>query len=466
MKRLLYILCAAAITACSALDQNPSTSTTTDTAITTVGDLANAVNGAYYIATYGTMLTMGSELAIYADLVGPDSYQPASSGQNASKIAAFTLTPADTYAAYGYPYMALANVNNAIEQAAKLEDQEGAAPYVAELYAMRGLFHFHLATFFAPIPTSGSTNALGIVLADKVFDISYVGERASLDATYKQITDDLTAAIETGLNKGKKTGHLNYWAALALRARAYLYWGKYAEALADAKEVITKSPYSLYTIENYKSAWSQEGTDEVLMEYIQTDTYNAQRYAPGYYTSPNGYSEYGVSQEFFNWLTADANDVRSKMVADYSTAPEGATNYNTGYYPLKYPGKSGASSPMYTNNIKVIRLSEVYLIAAEAALKVPAEASNAAGYINDLRKQRITGYTDAASVTIDEILDERRKELFAEGHIAFDYWRNGKNVVKGSLTTAPTDTKTVLPIPKEEIDLAKGKLKQNPGYGN
>ena len=159
MKRLLYILCAAAITACSALDQNPSTSTTTDTAITTVGDLANAVNGAYYIATYGTMLTMGSELAIYADLVGPDSYQPASSGQNASKIAAFTLTPADTYAAYGYPYMALANVNNAIEQAAKLEDQEGAAPYVAELYAMRGLFHFHLATFFAPIPTSGSTNA-------------------------------------------------------------------------------------------------------------------------------------------------------------------------------------------------------------------------------------------------------------------------------------------------------------------
>lgn len=466
MKRLLYILCAAAITACSALDQNPSTSTTTDTAITTVGDLANAVNGAYYIATYGTMLTMGSELAIYADLVGPDSYQPASSGQNASKIAAFTLTPADTYAAYGYPYMALANVNNAIEQAAKLEDQEGAAPYVAELYAMRGLFHFHLATFFAPIPTSGSTNALGIVLADKVFDISYVGERASLDATYKQITDDLTAAIETGLNKGKKTGHLNYWAALALRARAYLYWGKYAEALADAKEVITKSLYSLYTIENYESAWSQEGTDEVLMEYIQTDTYNAQRYAPGYYTSPNGYSEYGVSQEFFNWLTADANDVRSKMVADYSSAPEGATNYNTGYYPLKYPGKSGASSPMYTNNIKVIRLSEVYLIAAEAALKVPAEASNAVGYINDLRKQRITGYTDAASVTIDEILDERRKELFAEGHIAFDYWRNGKNVVKGSLTTAPTDTKTVLPIPKEEIDLAKGKLKQNPGYGN
>ena len=173
-----------------------------------------------------------------------------------------------------------------------------------------------------------------------------------------------------------------------------------------------------------------------------------------------------MSPDFYEWIQSDPSDVRSKMVADYSVAPDGDQDFHVGYYPLKYPGNAGASVPAYVNNVKVIRLSEVYLIAAEAALKVPAEASNAAGYINDLRKQRITGYTDAASVTIDEILDERRKELFAEGHIAFDYWRNGKNVVKGSLTTAPTDTKTVLPIPKEEIDLAKGKLKQNPGYGN
>ena len=172
MKRLLYIFCAvAAMTACKALDQNPSTSMTTDTAITTVEDLANAVNGCYYIATYGTMLTMGSELAIYADLIGPDAYQPASSGQNPSRIAQFSLTPADTYGAYAYLYMALANVNNAIEKGSLIAEKDETAPYIAELYAMRGLFQFHLATFFAPIPTSGNTNTMGIVLSDKVFDI-------------------------------------------------------------------------------------------------------------------------------------------------------------------------------------------------------------------------------------------------------------------------------------------------------
>ena len=464
MKRLLYTICAAvAMTACSALEQNPSTSMTTDTAITTISDLSNAVNGAYYIATYGTMLTMGSELAIYADLIGPDSYQPASSGQNPSRIAQFGLTPADTYGAYAYLYWALANVNNAIEKGKLIEGSES---YIAELHAMRGLFQFHLATFFAPIPTSGSTNKMGIVLSDRVFDISYVGERASLDATYEQIVNDFTTAIESGLNKEANTGHMNYWAALALRARANLYWGKYADALADAKEIIKDSPYKLYTPANYVAAWAQEGADEVIMEYLQTDTYNSQRYAPGYYTSPYGYSEYGVNEAFFNWITADANDIRAQMVADYTTAPAGAENYNTGYYPLKYPGKSGASSPMYTNNIKVIRLAEIYLIATEAALKVPAEASNAVGYINTLRKNRITGYTDAASVTIDDILNERRKELFAEGQIAFDFWRNGKDVVNGGVTTSPTSNKTVLPLPKEELDLAKGKLVQNPGYGN
>lgn len=467
MKRLLYtFIASAALFACSPLDQNPSTSVPSETAITTVEDLKNAVNGGYYIATYGDMLTVASELCIYADMIGPDSYQPSSNGQNPSRMASFALTPADTYGAYYYLYSALASVNNAIDRGLLLEDQEGAAPYIAELYAMRGLFHFHLATYFAPIPTSGSANTMGLVLADKVYDISYIGERATLDQTYKLITDDFSKAIESGLNKDKKTGHLNYWAALGLRARAYLYWGKYTEALADCKELLKDSPYTLYTPENYTSVWSQEGTDEMLLEYLQTDTYNAQRYAPGYYTSPEGYSEYGVSEAFYNWLTADANDVRSQMVAHYPQKPAGFTGatYNPGYYPLKYPGKSGSATPTYTNNIKVIRLAEVYLIAAEAALKV--EPASAAGYLNDLRKKRITGYTDVASVTLDDILDERRKELFAEGHIAFDFWRNGKDVVNSFGTIKPTDNKTVLPLPKEELDLAKGKLVQNPGYGN
>lgn len=447
--------------ACDALDQSPSTSVTTDTAITEVEDLANAVNGVYYVATYGTLLTVASEMAIYADLVGPDSYQPASSGQNASRLAQFSMTSNDTYNIYYYLYAAIANVNSALEKAAALEDADAVAPYVAELYGLRGLLHFYLATFFAPIPTAGSENQWGIVIADKVFDIDHVGTRASLADTYSFIIGDFTKAIETGLNRERNTGHMNYWAALALRARAYLYNGNYALALADAQEVLEDSPYTFYTTDNYTKVWSQEGADEMILEFLQTDTYNAQRYAPGYYTSPRGYSEYGVAPEFYTWMQSDPADVRSKMVADYSVAPDGDPDYNTGYYPLKYPGNAGASVPAYTNNIKVIRLSEVALIAAEAALQTGGDA---ASYINMLRENRIAGYEDVSSVTLDDILNERRKELFAEGQIAFDYWRNGKTVVNGSLSTGPDSYRTVLPLPKEEIDIAKGALQQNPGY--
>lgn len=464
MKKIAYLIVAALLfNACDLLDQEPTNSMSTDTAITSVEDLAGAVTGVYYVATYGDMLTVASEMAIYGDLIGPDSKVPTSSGQNASKLHAYSLSPADTYNAYYYLYAALANINKALEAAEALD--EGKAPYVAELYALRGIFHFHLATYFAPIPTSGNNaNKMGIVLSDRVFPVTYIGERASLDDTYKQIVGDLTTAIETSLNKEQNAGHANYWAALAMRARAYLYWGKYAEALADCREIIGQSPYTLYGLSDYESVWSAEGSSEMLMEYIQTDTYNAQRYGPGYYTSPNGYAEYGIADEFQQWLSQNPDDVRSKMVKKVS----GTTVKDGAYFAQKYPGKSGANTPAYTNNIKVIRLSEVYLIAAEAELKKPGgSASTAAGYINDLRRNRIAGYTDVASVTEDDILNERRKELFAEGQIAFDYWRTGKTITQDNGTKiAPADYRTVLPLPKTEIDLSGGLLIQNPQYGN
>ena len=162
-------------------------------------------------------------------------------------------------------------------------------------------------------------------------------------------------------------------------------------------------------------------------------------------------------------MLQNPDDVRNKMIKDCSVAPGGNPDYNVGYYPLKYPGNAGASVAAYTNNIKVMRLSEVYLIAAEAALKT---GGNAAFYLNVLRRNRIRAYEDVSEVALEDILNERRKELFAEGQIAFDLWRNGLTVSNGSFVTAADASRTVLPLPKEEIDLSGGVLQQNPGYGN
>ena len=443
------------------MDQEPATAISAETAIESVQDLSYTVNGAYYLATGRGQLSLVSELAIYADELGPDSDVQSGSGQYAQKIHERSITPLDSWNAYASLYRGIAAINKALQKAEALEDQEGAAPYLAELIGMRGLFHFHLATFFAPIPTTGSANTMGIVLSTEVYPLDYKAPRASLEETYKQIVDDLTTYINSGYNKDPYEGHLTYWAALAIRARAYLYWGKYAEALADANKVINEGPFKLYTPENYVKVWETDGGDEVIMEYAQDDTYNAQRYAPGYYTHPDGYTEYLVTEDFYNFMQENPDDVRSQLVGyREGKGPSGP-------YPLKYPGKAGSAVPLYSHSVKVVRLAEMYLIAAEASYKTSGVAA-ALPFLNTLRKNRIVGYTDVTEFEgdfIDEILNERRKELFSEGQIAFDFGRNKKSVTSGPITYDPDHYQNVLPIPKDEIDVVGADiLKQNPGY--
>ena len=106
-------------------------------------------------------------------------------------------------------------------------------------------------------------------------------------------------------------------------------------------------------------------------------------------------------------------------------------------------------------------------LTAEAILKGGNASGDhdAAWYLNELRKNRITGYTDVASVTLDDILTERRKELVAEGHRCWDAWRNGRSVYSPSLNQeiGADFNRAILPIPKRETDISSG-LEQNPGY--
>ena len=156
-------------------------------------------------------------------------------------------------------------------------------------------------------------------------------------------------------------GHIDYWGARALRARAYLYMNENSKALEDAKYVIEKSPYKLYTRDEYETVWTKVGSSESIFEFLITSLYNAQRNSLGFYTHAEGYAEAGITEGFKTFLQERPEDVRSTLIAEESDGGD-----NEGWYIQKYPGRDGE---IYVNNPKVIRLSEVYLIAAEAALK-------------------------------------------------------------------------------------------------
>ena len=84
------------------------------------------------------------------------------------------------------------------------------------------------------------------------------------------------------------------------------------------------------------------------------------------------------------------------------------------------------------NNIPILRLSEVYLNAAEAAFDAGDKAT-AATYLNAIVKNRTTNASElvtAANITADRIYIERRKELVGEGHRYFDALRRGETITR------------------------------------
>ena len=252
MKKLGYIISLALcmmVSSCSDfLDKMPSDSLPAEEAITTMTDLNNAVNGIGYLMSLDRM-TYGADFAIYADLRGEDFYA-VSNNQQTGPMSRYTITKytVEPSSAYTYYYRAIANVNKILSVIDNVdyEESEQAAynDYKGQLYAWRAMLHFDLARMFCQIPTAADdvnkANS-GLALSTAVYEPDYVGTRSTLKETYDQIFSDFETALPL-LSQDKHDGYINYWAALALRSRAYLYNGQYQEALNDAKEVIASPP--------------------------------------------------------------------------------------------------------------------------------------------------------------------------------------------------------------------------------
>lgn len=445
------------------LDKTPSTSLPVEEAITSMTDLRNAVNGIAYLMSQ-SRVTYSADFAIISDLKGSD-FKALSNNNQSGYISRYTITKNDEIPYYGYYYFyrAIAGVNkifSTIDAVPVASGQEAEFnDYKGQLYAWRAMLHFDLARMFCNAPTaSANVDApnSGIVLSTEVYEPGYVAPRTTLKETYNQILADFDQALSL-LSKDKNDGRLNYWAALALRSRVHLYNGSNAQALADAKDVISNSPYKLYTTDNYTEVWGKQYTDESLFELTITVNYNAQRNSVGYYCDSEGYGECAFVEgpgTLLEYLNNHPEDIRSKMIK-----VQGGTNPGT--YPAKYPGRDNS---IYVNSPKIIRLADVYLIAAEAALK-DNQMSTAVGYVNTLRENRISDYEAVSTITLDEILYERRIELFAENACAWDYWRNKKSVTNAYVgEVAYNDYRAIFPIPQDEVDIAPDLLIQNPNY--
>lgn len=473
MKKIYYTLISLflLISCTSDLEKNPSDSLPEDGAIQTVNDLSMAVNGVY--SAMISQYSFCGDYGLYADGRGGDTKLIDNSSNHFQPVVIFQLT-ANSGHSEGFfreIYRPISRINRILNVVENITDKANNVDtyndLTGQLYALRGLLHFEAAKTFAQLPTvADDLNApnSGVILSKEAYPYNHDFSRATLAETYSFIISDFQKAL-TLLSKDRAdaSGKINYWAAEALLSRVYLYNADYNNALSTANDVINSGKYTLYKIDDFLGAWTKTGTSESLFEVITTDLVNAQRYSLGYYTNPDGYAECAAADDFVTWLLAQTGDIRSQSIKQKQTS----AGKNKGYYTIKYQGQEGASTPLYTNNPKVIRLADVYLIAAEAALKggTATNAKAAEWYYNELRKNRIENYTDAASVSLENILDERRREFFCENQRMFDLVRNKLNLITPKFPSgiAYNDYRVIVAFPQREIDISPS-LKQNPGY--
>lgn len=459
------------------LNLEPSTSIPTDTSIKVLSDIEFTLNGIY--SQMQSSDAYSGRLIYYGDATG-DDMQAVSSTKRCANYYRFNWTKdSGPSTHWSILYSIITSCNVILNKIDDIPFDEDETDYRNDLkgqaLAIRGLAYFDLTRIFGYPYTKDNGASMGVPIILEETDRFNKPSRATVAQCYERITKDLDDAwplLSEEFNKGK----INRWAAMTLLSRAYLYMDKAPEALDMAEKAIKgaeSNGYALWTNEEYPTAWSNDAfathPGEVLFEIVNETTDSPGKESMGYLSSKDGYDDICITVSFYHLLQQDPDDVRLKLlVFDGSKYA----------YVNKYQPQEGEN--ITDANIPLVRLSEAYLNAAEAAVKTN-DNDKAIAYLNPI-VQRANPNNSVAEeqITLDRVLTERRKEMVDEGHRMFDVIRNGMTVQRidetdSKLSKTEHNTqymdydwdfyKIILPIPKHEIN-ANPNIKQNPGYGD
>ncbi len=463
-------------------------------------------------------------------LMGDDDTQNPSNANAPGDL--FNWSPSDNYNIgwvwqQGYTGVMRSNVILDKLPAARNFSNDADKPrYEAEAKFMRAWWYFLLARnwgdvpIYTHVPTTIDATKPGNSKPGEVWDLM----ESDLDFAAKNLPP----------NYGSEKGRANKYTALALLGKVQLYraqWfntpAKYASAVTNLTSAMA-GPFSLTA--NYGDNFdeSKENNSESLFEVQDTkgDNINAWGtsdtggaaghawtiivspscfYGPGGGCAPKawgeGYGHYDITPSLVNEF--EPNDPRMYYTM-YSTGEDyGGTAYNsggnwtrTGHSAAKYNrpwDPNRFPNNLSTDNLRLIRLSDVMLLLAEAKLLGNNDVAGAAGLVNQVRARARTSPTGddhhlPPSGTLPDvsaglnktdmmkaIMHERRVELATEDSYRYDdlvRWHKAglmnmaTDVDWGSFPEAKTNWKPLYlskPIPTSELTL-NTKLTQASGY--
>lgn len=489
----IYLLSFALVTLIAAgcskdfLDTNPTNSADDAALFSTTGNAQNIINGVYrYMFDRFNAQNMPGQggLMINNDFMGEDLHQAAASwytsGSNGTGnwVTHRNDNSAWVQYAFRFYYRIIGNVNAILDNIDKAEGPETEKTLLkAEAYGVRAWAYFHLVQYFGQRYDASTDNSqLGVSMPLSAGDLNL--PRSTVKDVYTQIISDLENSIAE-FNKGVSPAdksHFSINAAKAIRARVALTMQDYPTAITFANEVISSGKFSLMSPTLYKAGFNDASNPEWIWAAIiipdQGDTFGS------YFAqiSWNGNTSYirGVPKRINSALYAliPDNDVRKTM---WEPAPN-ATNFplpastyaRATYMSRKFKTKDQANT---LGDVPYIRLSEMYLIVAEAqARKTPADEAAARQALLDFEKTRNPDAVLSASsgqTLIDEVLVQKRVEYWGEGFRFFDLKRLNqpldRTVVPNYVSASVADLmKVPAGDPRWQWAIPLGEIQSNP----
>lgn len=374
----------------------------------------------------------------------------------------------------------------------------------AQARALRALSYYHAIDLFGNVPFATEENSVGATGPDQISRYDLYEWLVNEITGENGFRNDLKPASSTEYGRASQEFATMLLAKLYLNAEIFTandpegrpVISAWSECAAESKKIVDS-----YTLPD-EYQWNFSADNNLCSEIIfavQSDAVNIQTYGStnfvikGSIVSGNpdwqaalgtndGWGGLVVTSQFLDlfdestdkrFLFTDGSEfgeqAHSRVIVDNSDFASGWCQMK--FTNLKHDGSPADGQGSFPDtDYPIFRAADAYLMLAEAQLRNGGIQADGAAAFNAVRQR--AGLSDDNSITLDDIIDERGRELYWENMRRQDLVRFGLLTTstyiwdwKGGVAAGSgVDSRyNLYPIPTTEIN-SNSKLEQNPGY--
>lgn len=319
---------------------------------------------------------------------------------------------------------------------------------LAQALTIRAFVHLQLYMWFSDTESNRS-----IIYISSNKDIFKANNNMTKEQILLLCLNDLNKAEEYKIyDRGNK--YLSSPCINFIKMQIAIINKNYEEVIIQADKLLSVNN-NIANAEEFTNMWTSDDSPELLFRIHFTNTDNAQ----------NAWLMYDTRNKKNTWL-ADKSLIDIYQKEDVRFSSYFKKNKDDSYGIKKYLGRKNDDMPN-GNDVKLMRISEVYLLKAEAMYNLGHENKDILILINKIRENRNINIIDKSENILQLIKDELRREFAFEGKRFHNLKRWNMNVIRESKSTSQQLSNTnyhwTLPIPYGEIN-ANEKIIQNTNY--